>query len=40
MVYDPVGGDLLEDAVRVMAWEGRVLIVGFDPGPSQKFPPT
>ena len=38
VVYDPVGGDLLEDAVRATAWEGRVLIVGFASGTIPKIP--
>lgn len=35
---DPVGGDLLEDAVRASAWEGRVLIVGFAAGTIPRIP--
>lgn len=38
VVYDPVGGDLLEDAVRVTGWEGRVLIVGFASGTIPRIP--
>jgi NADPH:quinone reductase len=38
VVYDPVGGDLLEEAVRATAWEGRVLIVGFASGAIPKIP--
>jgi NADPH2:quinone reductase len=38
VVYDPVGGNLLEDAVRVTAWGGRVLIVGFASGTVPKIP--
>ncbi len=30
--YDPVGGDLTEQALRSMAWGGRLLIVGFPSG--------
>jgi len=33
VVYDPVGGDFAEKAVRLMAWEGRYLVVGFANGP-------
>jgi len=33
VVYDPVGGDFAEKAVRQMAWEGRYLVVGFAAGP-------
>ena len=29
VVYDPVGGDLSEPALRAIRWEGRFLVVGF-----------
>jgi NADPH:quinone reductase len=32
VVYDPVGGDLCDPALRSMAWNGRYLIVGFAAG--------
>jgi NADPH2:quinone reductase len=32
LVYDPVGGDLSEPALRSMAWNGRFLVVGFAAG--------
>ena len=32
VVYDPVGGDYAEAALRAMAWEGRFLVVGFPAG--------
>jgi NADPH2:quinone reductase len=38
VVYDPVGGDLFEQALRSTAWEGRVLIVGFASGTIPKAP--
>ena len=38
VVYDPVGGDLLEQAVRATAWGGRVLVVGFAAGEIPKIP--
>ncbi len=38
VVYDPVGGDLTEAALRSMAWAGRLLIVGFASGPIPKLP--
>jgi NADPH:quinone reductase len=38
VVYDPVGGDLLEDAVRATGWGGRVLVVGFASGAIPKVP--
>lgn len=38
MVYDPVGGDYAEPAVRGMAWGGRYLVVGFAAGGIPKIP--
>jgi NADPH2:quinone reductase len=38
VVYDPVGGDYTEQAVRATAWLGRVLIVGFAAGDIPKLP--
>ena len=32
VVYDPVGGDYAEPALRAIAWEGRYLVVGFPAG--------
>jgi len=32
LVYDPVGGDYAEPALRAIAWEGRYLVVGFPAG--------
>ncbi len=32
VIYDAVGGDYAEPAVRSMAWEGRFLVVGFPAG--------
>ena len=32
IVYDAVGGDYAEPAVRALAWEGRYLVVGFPAG--------
>jgi NADPH2:quinone reductase len=32
LVYDPVGGDYAEAALRAIAWEGRYLVVGFPAG--------
>lgn len=32
VVYDAVGGDYAEPALRAMAWEGRFLVVGFPAG--------
>jgi NADPH:quinone reductase len=32
VVYDPVGGDYAEPALRAIGWEGRYLVVGFPAG--------
>jgi NADPH2:quinone reductase len=32
VIYDPVGGDYTEAALRSIAWEGRLLVVGFPAG--------
>lgn len=38
VVYDPVGGDFSEQALRSMAWNGRFLVIGFAAGPIPKVP--
>lgn len=38
VVYDPVGGDFSEIAVRSMAWKGRFLVIGFANGPIPSIP--
>jgi NADPH2:quinone reductase len=38
VVYDPVGGDFTEAALRAVGWGGRHLIVGFASGPIPKLP--
>lgn len=38
IVYDPVGGDFSESALRSMAWKGRFLVIGFASGPIPKIP--
>jgi NADPH:quinone reductase len=32
VIYDAVGGDYAEAALRAIAWEGRFLVVGFPAG--------
>jgi NADPH:quinone reductase-like Zn-dependent oxidoreductase len=32
VIYDPVGGDYAEPALRSIGWEGRYLVVGFPAG--------
>jgi NADPH2:quinone reductase len=38
VVYDPVGGDFTEPALRSMAWKGRYLVIGFASGPIPSIP--
>jgi NADPH2:quinone reductase len=38
VVYDPVGGDYAEAALRSIAWQGRFLVVGFAAGSIPKLP--
>ncbi len=38
VVYDPVGGDYSEQALRGMAWNGRFLVIGFAAGDIPKIP--
>ncbi len=38
VIYDPVGGDYSEKAIRGMAWQGRYLVVGFAAGEIPKIP--
>ena len=38
VVYDPVGGDFSEPAVRSMGWNGRYLVIGFASGPIPSIP--
>lgn len=38
VVYDPVGGDFAEPALRSVSWRGRYLVVGFAAGDIPKIP--
>jgi len=38
VVYDPVGGDLSEPALRSTAWNGRFLVIGFAAGTIPEIP--
>ncbi len=38
VIYDPVGGDLFEEAFRTIAWNGRMLVVGFASGTIPSLP--
>lgn len=38
VVYDPVGGDATDQALRSTRWNGRLLVVGFAAGPIPRIP--
>lgn len=38
VVYDPVGGELAQMALRSLAWQGRYLVIGFACGDIPAFP--
>lgn len=38
VIYDPVGGDMFDMAVRRIAWEGRYLVIGFASGRIPELP--
>ncbi len=38
VVYDPVGGEMAQMALRATAWHGRYLVIGFASGEIPKFP--
>lgn len=38
VVYDPVGGELAQQALRSLGWHGRYLVVGFAAGDIPNFP--
>lgn len=38
VIYDPVGGELFEEAFRSIAWNGRLLVVGFASGTIPSLP--
>jgi NADPH2:quinone reductase len=38
VVYDPVGGDFAEQAMRSVAWHGRYLVIGFASGEIPRLP--
>jgi NADPH2:quinone reductase len=38
VIFDPVGGDLFDQATRSINWNGRLLVVGFASGTIPKFP--
>ena len=38
VVYDPVGGELAQQALRATAWHGRYLVIGFASGEIPQLP--
>ena len=38
VVYDPVGGDVFDESIRCIAWNGRLLVVGFASGRIPSIP--
>jgi NADPH:quinone reductase len=36
VIYDPVGGEIFEQTKRCIAWEGRIIIIGFAGGSIPK----
>ena len=38
VVYDPVGGELAQQALKSLSWNGRYLVVGFTSGEIPAFP--
>ena len=38
VIYDPVGGDLFDTVSRCVAWNGRILVVGFAAGRIPRYP--
>ncbi len=38
IIYDPVGGEVFEQSLRCIAWDGRLLVIGFASGKIAKAP--
>ncbi|MBI1181887.1 MAG: zinc-binding dehydrogenase [Alphaproteobacteria bacterium] len=38
VIYDPVGGDVFDASLRCVAFEGRILVIGFAGGRVQQIP--
>ncbi|MEO1191223.1 MAG: NADPH:quinone oxidoreductase family protein [Pseudomonadota bacterium] len=38
VIYDPVGGDLFDQATRAINWKGRLLVIGFASGRIPSYP--
>jgi NADPH2:quinone reductase len=38
VIYDPVGGDVFDASLRCVAWEGRIVVIGFASGRVPQIP--
>ncbi|MEZ5848988.1 MAG: NADPH:quinone oxidoreductase family protein [Geminicoccaceae bacterium] len=38
VIYDPVGGDVFDASLRAVAWEGRIVVIGFASGTVPQVP--
>ena len=38
VIYDPVGGDVFDQSLRCIAWDGRLLVIGFASGRIPQAP--
>ena len=38
VIYDPVGGDAFDQCLRSVAWEGRIVVIGFAGGRISQIP--
>lgn len=38
VLYDPVGGDLFDEALRLVGWNGRIVVIGFASGRIPQVP--
>jgi NADPH2:quinone reductase len=38
VIYDPVGGEVFDESVRCIAWNGRLLVIGFTSGRIPSVP--
>jgi NADPH2:quinone reductase len=38
VIYDPVGGDAFDQCLRPIAWEGRIVVIGFAGGRISQIP--
>jgi NADPH2:quinone reductase len=38
VIYDPVGGELFDDCLRLIDWGGRILVIGFASGSIPSIP--